>query len=74
MLARSACSQRDMCLMRDQRRRYDCDEFAPKRGYYLSLPLNNRERHFELELVAPQTDFELCLTASARKTNPFHFA
>jgi hypothetical protein len=43
----------DICPMRDQRRRYDSNEFAPKRGYYVSFPLNNGERHFELELVAP---------------------
>jgi membrane protein DedA with SNARE-associated domain len=56
----------EACIL-DQRRRYDSNEFAPKRGYYLSFPLNNRERHFELELVAPQSEFEIDLTATVSR-------
>ena len=35
-----------------------------------AFPLNNGERHFDVKLLAPQTDFELCLIASAPKTIP----
>jgi hypothetical protein len=33
--------------------RPDSKEFAPKRGYYIYFPLNNGERPFEPEWLAP---------------------
>ena len=51
----SVLSLPEICPMRDQRRRYDSNEFAPKRGYYVCFPLNSWERLFEPDCLAPQT-------------------
>jgi hypothetical protein len=62
--------------MRDQRRRYDSNEFAPKRRHCVCLPLNNGERLFEPEWLAPQTEFELWLTGCGHSAErvPFRLA
>jgi len=59
--------------MHSQRRQDDSTSLRQNAVITCSCPLNNWERVFESECLAPRTEFELWLTDSAPKTNPLRF-
>jgi hypothetical protein len=62
-----------ICAIRARADRMTLMSLAPKRRYYVRLTLNNGERFFETERLAPQTDFEICLTASGSQNKSLSF-